>query len=110
MTTGFVLQAASQLVFLCGTDAVNFYGGLVLLGVGWNCAFISGTMLLLESHTENERVRVTSANETLRFTANACGILMSSSFSWRFLNNMCLLVLLSVVPVMVSVRASLRRS
>merc|ERR1719424_2404808 len=90
MTTGLFLQGSATVVMLLNQSVAGFYVGLVLLGLGFNCAFTSGTLLLIKSHSLDERARVTSVNETLRFCANACGVLLSSTLRWETLNWMCL--------------------
>merc|ERR1712118_186411 len=72
MGVGILLQALCMVVTLCGYHTLNFYLGLSLLGLGWNLAFVSSTMLLLSSHSPEERTKVTSFNETFRFAANGC--------------------------------------
>jgi MFS family permease len=104
MVCGLVLQASSNAVCLFGVDVWNFFVGMILLGSGWNFAFVSSTTLLIESienHSAEERVRVTSANETLRFLANAIGALLSSTLNWNVLNYICLALLATVLPVLI---------
>jgi len=82
MFAGILIQCAGGTVLLIQSAWTNFYVGLVLIGLGWNLAFVSGTMLLLESHTAEERTKVTSANETLRFMSNCLAVLLSSTLQW----------------------------
>lgn len=86
MLSGLFLQAAALLTGLFVDGVHSFYIGLGLLGVGWNLAFVAGTVLLLDSHSLNDRPRVTSANEAMRFLANSCAVLISSSVSWADVN------------------------
>merc|ERR1712224_545894 len=78
MLLGLLLLGSCNLVLLFFRSLSSFFTGLILLGVGFNCAFTSGTILLLKSHQLEERVRVTSLNEALRFSANAVAVLLSS--------------------------------
>lgn len=110
MAAGLCIQAVSLVICLCGTQEMNFYVGLVLLGIGWNCAFVSGTVLLVESLSMEERARVTSINETLRFVANGVGVLLSSTFPWWILISICLSVLGILGPVMFIACASIQRA
>merc|ERR1711941_39809 len=82
MYLGITLQAVCAVICWVWQDLASFYGGLSLMGIGWNFAFVSGTVLLLKSHTLEERAQVSSANETLRFLANAVGVLLSSALAW----------------------------
>merc|ERR1712182_58846 len=62
MGVGIIFQAACALITLWGYQTANFYVGLILLGAGWNFAFVASTMLLLSSHAPEERTKVTSFN------------------------------------------------
>mmetsp|Transcript_62196 Transcript_62196/g.115434 ORF Transcript_62196/g.115434 Transcript_62196/m.115434 type:complete len:453 (-) Transcript_62196:57-1415(-) len=88
---GLFLQAGCPLLFIIfGFNEVNFFAALVMLGVGWNLAFVAGTLLLLDSHSPLERTKVTSCNETLRFMANGIGAIISSSIPFDVLSYICL--------------------
>ncbi len=67
IAAGLILLAAAGLTALNGVELVNFFGALILLGVGWNFAFIGGTTMLAESHTPEERGRVQGLNDFLVF-------------------------------------------
>merc|ERR1711907_380028 len=90
MIAGLLLTGAANVVLIWNTSLVTFFVGLVLLGLVFNCAFTSGTLLLIRSHALEDRARVTSVNETLRFLANALAVLLSSSIHWKVLNWLCL--------------------
>merc|ERR1712048_673969 len=100
MASGLLVQAISCVLNLYKQDIWTFYLALYLLGVGWNLSFVSGTMLLLRSHSEEERPKVSATNESLRFAANAIAALLSSSASWRVLNIVCLVTVSVVAAVM----------
>ncbi|MGR3436590.1 MAG: MFS transporter [Shimia sp.] len=67
MASGLVLLAAAGGVALAGVELVNFFGALVLLGIGWNFGFIGATALLAGSHAPEERGRIQGANDFLVF-------------------------------------------
>ena len=67
VATGLVLLAASGGVGLSGVDLANFFGALVLLGVGWNFGFIGATAMLVDAHGPEERGRVQGLNDMLVF-------------------------------------------
>merc|ERR1712085_40668 len=90
MVAGLMLQAASLIVALMSEGVLSNYTTLILLGIGWNFAFVAGTMILLASITAQEKTKVTAVNETLRFACNAVAALISSSFTWATLNWICL--------------------
>jgi MFS family permease len=74
-------------VALTGVELYQFFGALVLLGIGWNFGFIGATALLTQSHTPEERGRVQGMNDFFVFgcvtvASLASGFLMSSGRTW----------------------------
>ena len=67
IAAGLVLLAAAGVVALAGTALANFYGALVLLGLGWNFGFIGATNMLAASHAPEERGTVQGMNDALVF-------------------------------------------
>ena len=65
-------------------DLVNFWVALVLLGVGWNFLFVSGTSLLPMGYAPGERFKVQSTNDFLVFSAQAAGSLGSGWVLYRW--------------------------
>jgi len=100
MLVGLALQAAGMICGLCFAGVRIFFIYLALLGIGWNFAFVAGTMLVISSHTMTERTKVTSVNETLRFVGNACAVLISSSVTWHHVSAICLLSTCIVVAAL----------
>ena len=64
---GLVLIAASGALALAGLGLTNFWGALVLLGLGWNFGFIGATALLTECYRPSERAKVQALNDFLVF-------------------------------------------
>jgi len=62
---GLILAAVA--VGTQGLAFGHFWGGLVLLGVGWNFMYVGGTTLLTTTYTNAERARVEGVNETCLF-------------------------------------------
>ena len=67
VATGLVILAAAGAVGLAGVEIVNFFGALVLLGLGWNFGFIGATTMLAHAHAPEERGRVQGLNDALVF-------------------------------------------
>ena len=63
IAAGLVILTGAGVVALMGVDLMNFYGALILLGVGWNFGFIGGTAMLASAHTPAERGRVQGMND-----------------------------------------------
>ncbi len=80
---------------------VNYYGfliGLILLGVGWNFLFVSGTSLLVVSYDEDNKFLTQGLNDFVVFSSQAIGSLSAGFLlyltSWKTLNLICLPLLL----------------
>ncbi len=67
MTTGLLLLAAAGATGLSGVGLGNFYGTLILLGIGWNFGFIGATTMLTSAHSPEERGRVQGLNDACVF-------------------------------------------
>ncbi len=65
--TGLVILAAAGGVALAGTELTNFFGALILLGLGWNFGFIGATTMLASAHNPEERGRVQGMNDMIVF-------------------------------------------
>ncbi|MEO1676524.1 MAG: MFS transporter [Pseudomonadota bacterium] len=64
---GLLILAGAGAVALQGVDLANFFGALILLGIGWNFAFIGATTMLASAHTPQEQGRVQGMNDALVF-------------------------------------------
>ncbi len=60
---GLAILAAAGLVGIAGVELTNFYGALVLLGIGWNFGYIGATAMLTGAHRPEERGRVQGMND-----------------------------------------------
>lgn len=91
-----VILAGIALLFLCivaalaGTELLNFWAALFLLGVGWNFMYVGGSALLTECHTPAERAKTQAANDFMVFTTMAIsslssGMLLNKS-GWHAVN------------------------
>jgi MFS family permease len=67
--TGLVLIAAAAIVGLSGVNVAAFWGTLVLLGIGWNFAFLGASSVVLETHRPEEKTRVQAFNDFIVFGA-----------------------------------------
>ncbi|QFU09199.1 Major Facilitator Superfamily protein [Rhodobacteraceae bacterium THAF1] len=77
MGLGLVLLASAGLVALSGVEITNFFGALILLGLGWNFGFIGATSMLAGAHRPEERGRVQGLNDFLVFGCVTLGSLAS---------------------------------
>lgn len=90
MAIGALFIAGATLVHLSGIEYLNFWSGLILLGIGWNFLFVGGTTLLTEAYRPAEKAKTQAANEFLVFGMTAVTALSSGAvFSfggWDALN------------------------
>ncbi len=64
---GLALLALAGTVALLGLTLFNFFGALILLGLGWNFGFIGATSLLAASHSSAEKGRIQGINDAIVF-------------------------------------------
>jgi MFS family permease len=84
------------------TEFLNYWLALVLLGIGWNFLFLSGTNLLPRGYRPEERFRVQSTNDFVVFSMQALASLGSGwilyHWHWRGIIYACIpLVILFAV-------------
>jgi MFS family permease len=64
---GLAILASAGVVGLSGVELPQFFGALVLLGIGWNFGFIGATTMLAGAHAPEERGRVQGMNDMIVF-------------------------------------------
>lgn len=79
---GLAILAAAGAVALSGVELEQFYIALVLLGVGWNFAFIGATAMLTSAYRPEERGRVQGMNDFVVFG----GVFLASLSSGSLMN------------------------
>jgi MFS family permease len=82
MSLGLVILGAAGVVAMMGVELENFFGALILLGVGWNFGFIGATAMLSSAHDPSERGRVQGMNDLIVFG----GVTLASLASGGLLN------------------------
>jgi MFS family permease len=90
MASGLVLMLACVAIASAGHDLMHYWWGLVMLGVGWNLLFVSGTALLTTTYAPAERFRAQAVNEFSVFGTQALASLLAGpavhALGWRTLN------------------------
>jgi MFS family permease len=90
MQIGFALLLGHVAVALSGLEVLHFASALVLLGVGWNFAFVGGTALLTQTYRPAEQLKVQAINEFLVFGLVAASTLSAGwlydRYGWATLN------------------------
>jgi predicted MFS family arabinose efflux permease len=85
-------------VGISGLTVAHFWTALVLLGIGWNFAFIGATNMVTQCHRPEERTKVQSFNDFLIFGSMALssfssGVLLAI-FGWEAVNEVIFPVIL----------------
>lgn len=89
MFIGLVFYLVCIGLTLSGSSVMHFWGGLVLLGLGWNFLFVSGTLLLATTYRDNERFKAQGFHDFFVFGSQAFASLSSGviiySLGWEAL-------------------------
>lgn len=95
MMMGSIALAAALVIGLSGHQLMHFGVSLILLGIGWNFLFVSGTALLVQSYHPHESFRAQAFNDFSVFGVSAVMSLLAgvvlSQFGW-------LVLLISAMP------------
>ena len=104
MVVGVIATAATLMIGLAGHHLLHYWWALVLLGVGWNFLFVSGTTMLTQAYRPAERFKAQACNDFSVFGASAMASLLAGTvlhaFGWSWL-------LWSVVPALLVMLAAL---
>ncbi|MDJ0821372.1 MAG: MFS transporter [Paracoccaceae bacterium] len=77
--TGLVLILISAMVALSGLELQNFYSALIILGIGWNFGFVSGTYMLQSAVSAQDAAQLQGANDTILAIASSAASLLSGA-------------------------------
>ncbi|MEP3390429.1 MAG: MFS transporter [Reichenbachiella sp.] len=98
MLTGISAFVVCIGIAYSGHHVGNYWGSLVLLGIGWNFLFIGGTTLLPQAYNDNERFKVQALNEFMIFGTQATAALSAGfvvhALGWESM-------LLTTIPLLV---------
>jgi predicted MFS family arabinose efflux permease len=90
VAVGLSLIAASAVIGIAGTTVGHFWLMLVLLGFGWNLAFVGATTMVTQCHQPSERNKVQAFNDFLIFGSMAIGSFSSGQLldgvGWTAIN------------------------
>ncbi|WP_077285031.1 MFS transporter [Cognaticolwellia aestuarii] len=77
MLAGTVIYALVAVIALSGEQVMHYWWALILLGIGWNFLFLTGTSLLPQSYRASERHKVQAINDFIIFGFQATASLMA---------------------------------
>src|SRR5258707_3627215 len=111
---GLLLEAAAAGIGLSGITAMHFWATLIVLGVGWNFAFIGASALVLETHRPQERNKVQAFNDFLVFGMMAVGSFSSgqllANYGWSAVYNVGVSPVLLGLAVLAAASLAKRRA
>ena len=103
MIAGLACFAITISIGLIDASVMGYWGQLVMLGIGWNFLFVSGTALLPTTHEPGEHYRAQAINDSVIFSTQAIAALSAgwaiSVISWESLLLFCLLPI-AIITVM----------
>jgi MFS family permease len=104
---GLALIAIGALVAMAGITVWHFWIALILLGVGWNFAFVGATALVTQCHRPSERNKVQAVNDFLVFGSMAIGSFSSgkllASYGWTMVAEVVLPVVVAAGVLLIAV-------
>jgi MFS family permease len=106
--SGVLAYALCLFIAALDTEFLTYWSALVLLGIGWNFLFLSGTNMLPHGYRPKERFRVQSANDFLVFSVQALASLGSGWFlnhwQWHGIVYACMPLLLVLFALLIVYR------
>jgi predicted MFS family arabinose efflux permease len=79
VASGFVLLIACAVVAMSGIQLWQFWTALILLGLGWNFAFIGATSIVSQCYRPEEKGRAQGFHDFVLFSSVAFASLMSGA-------------------------------
>ena len=103
MYFGIVFFSLCIFINFLGHNFYNYLFSLMLLGLGWNFLFVSGTSLLILSYEPHEKFKAQGLNDFSVFTTQATGALLAgfilNLYGWKITNILCIPLLIIVIFV-----------
>ncbi|MFT7175517.1 MAG: putative MFS family arabinose efflux permease [Halioglobus sp.] len=104
MSAGLACFIATVAIGLVDATVMGYWGQLVMLGIGWNFLFVSGTALLPTAHEPGQQFRAPALHDSVVFTAQAIASLTAglaiTYMSWEGMLLMCCVPLAFIVVLM----------
>lgn len=110
MVAGLLCYCATIVIGLFDLSVMGYWYQLVLLGVGWNFLFVSGTALLPTTYAPEEAYRAQAINDSAVFSTQAVAALTAGiavgNTSWSVILLVCLLPMVMLVAALLRDRAA----
>jgi MFS family permease len=114
VAAGLLILMSCAVVAHWGIELWNFWGALVLLGIGWNFGFIGATAIVASSYRPAEADKVQGFHDIILFSTVALSSFSSgkvfTAFGWSVMNLVIWPVtILCLVLVLLQMRAASRK-
>jgi len=96
---GSLIYIVVAIIAFSGQEVMHYWWALILLGIGWNFLFLTGTSLLPQSYKACERHKVQATNDFVLFGFQAFASLMAG---WVLFNGGWNYVVLTSLPFIVA--------
>jgi MFS family permease len=107
IAVGLALLVACGAVAISGMGVMHFTIAMILLGVGWNFAFIGATAMVTASHRPSEVGKVQALNETVVYGGVAVASLLAGKVmavaGWHGINISLVLFLATAIVAFISI-------
>ncbi|MFM9941135.1 MAG: MFS transporter [Hyphomicrobiaceae bacterium] len=101
IATGALIELGCALVNLAGIDFWNFLIANVLVGLGWNFAYVGGSTLLTRTYEPIERAKVQASHDFIVYATTATAALFSgimhAAAGWTVINVATLPLMILIV-------------
>jgi MFS family permease len=114
IAAGGLIEVGCAVVNLSGVEFANFLIANILVGLGWNFAYVGGSTLLTTTYAPAERAKVQASHDFTVYlaTASAAALsgLLQAKAGWTILNLAALPLMAMVVTVAVRLMVRQRRA
>jgi predicted MFS family arabinose efflux permease len=114
IAAGGLIEVGCAVVNLSGVEFANFLIANILVGLGWNFAYVGGSTLLTTTYAPAERAKVQASHDFTVYlaTASAAALsgLLQAKAGWTILNLAALPLMATVVTVAVWLMLRQRRA
>lgn len=103
MMIGTLIYAVVAVIALSGHEVMHYWWALLLLGVGWNFLFLTGTSLLPQSYKNSERHKVQATNDFILFGFQAAAsllagwVLFTAGWHWVVITSIPFIAVLFII-------------
>jgi MFS family permease len=105
MIAGTLIYSVVTFIALSGDQVMHYWWALMLLGIGWNFLFLSGTSLLPQSYEPAERHKVQASNDFILFGFQAIAsllagwVLFNAGWHWVVLSSLPFIIVLFAITL-----------